>query len=113
MPVGCVFVKKIDEGGDDQLVVGDNDCSKINLTGRVLSAGFNATNASRNGTRHAELVAIDELLLRQGLDPVVFRGCELYVTCEVNNALCAFCFFSAWSCIIDDIYKPMIVGFYC
>ena len=99
MPVGCVFVKKIDEGGDDQLVVGDNDCSKINLTGRVLSAGFNAT--------------IDELLLRQGLDPVVFRGCELYVTCEVNNALCAFCFFSAWSCIIDDIYKPMIVGFYC
>ena len=32
--------------------------------GRVIGAGFNRTNVEFNGTRHAELVATDEILLR-------------------------------------------------
>lgn len=74
--MGCVFVQKVGESGN-------GDRCTLDLNARVLSSGCNATNASRNGTRHAELVAIDDLLLRQGRDPAVLRGCELYVTCEV------------------------------
>lgn len=49
---------------------------------RVLAAAHNATNRTKNGTRHAELVAIDDVLLRQGLPPAVLAACDVYVTCE-------------------------------
>lgn len=60
IPVGCVIVK-----GDE-----------------VIATGSNRTNDSRNGCRHAEIEAIDYLVLQRGLDVSEFRCCELYVTCE-------------------------------
>jgi tRNA(Arg) A34 adenosine deaminase TadA len=61
VPVGCVFVR-----GDE-----------------VVATGYNQTNVSRNGTRHAELVAMDRLLLAPGAPSVsILSECELFVTCE-------------------------------
>jgi len=57
VPVGCVFVR------------GES----------VLARGHNRTKATRDATRHAELVAADSL----GLDAAqTLAGSELYVTCE-------------------------------
>ncbi|GAB4817081.1 hypothetical protein N2152v2_004127 [Parachlorella kessleri] len=52
--------------------------------GRIVSAGSNKTNETRNGTRHAEFVAIDRLLQQHGGDVAAanFPECDLYVTCE-------------------------------
>lgn len=67
IPVGCVFV-----GAD----------------GRVIAKGANQTNVSRNGTRHAEMVAIESLFTGPGLSTVgatgepLLAGTDLYVTCE-------------------------------
>ncbi|KAJ2963228.1 hypothetical protein NQZ79_g1716 [Umbelopsis isabellina] len=58
VPVGCVFVKD----------------------GQVLARGGNRPNASLNATRHAEIEAIDEILLTH--DASVFKDTDLYVTVE-------------------------------
>jgi len=62
VPVGCVIVKR----------------------GEIVARGCNATNITRNATRHAEFEAIDELL--EGCDGDLERaregGLDLYVTCE-------------------------------
>lgn len=52
--------------------------------GAVVARGRNATNASRNGTRHCEFVAVDALLAAHGGDAAAarFPECTLYVTCE-------------------------------
>ncbi|ODV94241.1 hypothetical protein PACTADRAFT_25085, partial [Pachysolen tannophilus NRRL Y-2460] len=69
VPVGCVFV----------------------LDGKeIIGRGMNATNESLCGIRHAEFVAIDEILQKysniyQTNDEIienVFSNCELYVTVE-------------------------------
>lgn len=67
VPVGCVIVEKE----------------------RVIASGSNRTNETRNATRHAEMEAIDSLLLqwqRDGLSQSDlakrFLECSLYVTCE-------------------------------
>lgn len=62
IPVGCVFVNEED--------------------GSIVAAGHNATNETRNGTRHAELVAMDKLLFSAGKDAGVLSKCSLYVSCE-------------------------------
>ncbi|KAJ2795499.1 tRNA(adenine34) deaminase [Coemansia guatemalensis] len=59
VPVGCVFVFK----------------------GEVVGRGRNETNISKNGTRHAELVAIDRML-QGGFKLEDFRKTQLYVTVE-------------------------------
>ncbi|KAK9735452.1 hypothetical protein RND81_04G206100 [Saponaria officinalis] len=67
VPVGCVIVKD----------------------GKVIASGSNRTNETRNATRHAEMEAIDTLLLlwqKDGLSQSdvakIFSECVLYVTCE-------------------------------
>lgn len=60
----------------------------ITLEGKVIATGYNKTNETRNGTKHAEMVAIETLLLGSagsngtGFDSSQFRRCSLYVTCE-------------------------------
>jgi tRNA-specific adenosine deaminase 2 len=72
IPVGCVIVEE-DQNGE----------------GKVIATGSNQTNESRNGTRHAEMVAIEGLY--QNSHPCTDRvlntekplgNCVLYVTCE-------------------------------
>ncbi|XP_048131541.1 tRNA-specific adenosine deaminase TAD2-like [Rhodamnia argentea] len=67
VPVGCVIV----EGGN------------------VIAAGRNRTNETRNATRHAEMEALDVLLVqwqRSGFSAAEvaqkFSVCSFYVTCE-------------------------------
>ncbi|KAK2661365.1 hypothetical protein Ddye_007898 [Dipteronia dyeriana] len=68
VPVGCVILKG----------------------GKVIAAGRNRTNKTRNATRHAEMEAIDVLLekwqQKDGLSQLEvnekFSKCTLYVTCE-------------------------------
>jgi tRNA-specific adenosine deaminase 2 len=61
VPVGCVFVHP--EHG-------------------IIGRGHNNTVASCNGTRHAELEAIDQMLLRDGRPVPTVAECTLYVTVE-------------------------------
>jgi tRNA-specific adenosine deaminase 2 len=65
IPVGCVFVHR-------------SSCGKI----EVIGSASNRTNQSKNGTRHAEMVAIDDILLVQKRPVEIFRDTDLYVTCE-------------------------------
>jgi tRNA-specific adenosine deaminase 2 len=60
VPVGCVFVDS---------------------NGNIIARGSNRTNESRNGTQHAEVVAISEAIAC-GVSPSAFRGSQLFVTCE-------------------------------
>ncbi|CAL3970790.1 hypothetical protein PZA11_007219 [Diplocarpon coronariae] len=67
-PVGCVFVHN----------------------GVIIGRGMNATNRTYNGTRHAEFIAINEILTaadpsENGIkiySPKVLKECDLYVTIE-------------------------------
>lgn len=64
VPVGCILV----------------------YDGRVVSSGGNVTNETRNATRHAELIAIDQVYqwcIETQKSPMdVFPFCSLYVTVE-------------------------------
>ncbi|KAK4493812.1 hypothetical protein PRZ48_014997 [Zasmidium cellare] len=57
-PVGCVFVHE----------------------GEVIGRGINGTNASLNGTRHAEFVALAEIIAHHPQS--IIRETDLYVTVE-------------------------------
>ncbi|EED93975.1 hypothetical protein THAPSDRAFT_268551 [Thalassiosira pseudonana CCMP1335] len=54
----------------------------------IVSHGANQVNATRDATRHAEIVAIDRMLTKGRssdqlkLPPEIFANCDLYVTCE-------------------------------
>ena len=72
IPVGCVFVEQREEGY------------------AVIASGSNQTNESRNGTRHAEIIAIESLFADPITQPLsglkqklgTLSNCDLYVTCE-------------------------------
>jgi tRNA-specific adenosine deaminase 2 len=70
IPVGCVIV--CSDSGDGS---SDDNCV-------ILARGSNRTNESRNGTCHAEITAINDVILRQRCDPSIFTKCDVYVTCE-------------------------------
>ena len=59
VPVGCVIVYQ----------------------DKIIGRGHNKTVESRNGTRHAEFEAFDQIL-NSGYDSSVFAECTLYVTVE-------------------------------
>ncbi|KAH9211100.1 cytidine deaminase-like protein [Leptodontidium sp. 2 PMI_412] len=67
-PVGCVFVHN----------------------GVIIGRGMNATNRTYNGTRHAEFIGINEILMtphnsgggKKMHGPEVLKECDLYVTVE-------------------------------
>lgn len=61
VPVGCVFVHP---------------------TQGVIGRGHNETVITCNATRHAELVAIDQMLLRDSRPPSEVAACTLFVTVE-------------------------------
>ena len=67
VPVGCVIAMPGSDGSD-----------------LVVAEGHNLTNAAKDGSRHAELVAIDKLLLGDAGAFAVedFARCDLFVTCE-------------------------------
>ena len=69
VPVGCVIVGPAGAGG--AAGAGGEEA--------VLARGHNLTNAARNGTRHAELVAIDQCSADTRLK---WSDCEFFVTLE-------------------------------
>lgn len=60
VPVGCVFVK--------------ND--------QIIASGRNRTNELCNATKHAEIVAIDQLTKEYGTGDNLLKDCDLYVNVE-------------------------------
>ena len=72
IPVGCVIVDHY--GGKHT----------------IIARGSNQTNESRNGTRHAEIVAVESLFTSDAYQPRhdldiskgLLSDCDLYVTCE-------------------------------
>lgn len=60
VPVGCVFVHN----------------------NQIVGRGRNETNVTKNGTRHAELVAIDRMTNQDGFSLDEFPNTTLYVTVE-------------------------------
>ena len=56
-------------------------CVLVNSKSEIISRGGNKTNKTRNGTEHAEMVAISSVLAA-GAPPDIFVGSDLYVTCE-------------------------------
>lgn len=72
IPVGCVIVDHYD---------GHH---------KIIAKGSNQTNESRNGTRHAEIVAVESLFSSDAYRPRhdldlgkgLLSDCDLYVTCE-------------------------------
>ena len=72
IPVGCVIVDHYD---------GKHT---------IIAKGSNQTNESRNGTRHAEIVAVESLFISDSYRPRhdldlgkgLLSNCDLYVTCE-------------------------------
>lgn len=78
VPIGCVIVCPIDKIPD--LI----KCYKFELvsnTYAILGKGRNATMASCNATRHAEIEAIDQIFTR-ALENIPWHECSLYVTVE-------------------------------
>ena len=78
MPVGVVLVRRRWAPPADPL----SPSPPLSPEAEVLARAHNATNATKNGTRHAELVAIDHILLERKLPPAVLAECDVYVTCE-------------------------------
>jgi tRNA-specific adenosine deaminase 2 len=60
VPIGCIFLHM--------------------PSGRILASSHNLTNFTKNATRHAEMVAIDDILTQHSWD--IFQECVLYVTVE-------------------------------
>lgn len=79
IPVGAIFVCDSDAAhlGTVAEPSAGSDFGKV-----VMAATSNKTNASKNGTRHAEMVAIDQIILDKKYNPSIFRKMDLYVTCE-------------------------------
>ena len=83
-PVGCVFVYS---GKDDDNNINNNNhhnslTTTTLVSSKIIARASNKTNITRNGTRHAEMVAIDDIILNQKLPVTIFRQTDLYVTCE-------------------------------
>lgn len=77
IPVGCVFSRQ--SLSPTVMPVSDAD-----VRGEVVVTGFNETNKTRNGTAHAELVAMNRLISMIGAENAqnLLSESELYVTCE-------------------------------
>ncbi|RIA97486.1 cytidine deaminase-like protein [Glomus cerebriforme] len=78
VPVGCVFV----------------------LDDKIIGNGRNRTNETHNGTRHAELEAIDIILSSGEYTSEVFQRCVLYVTVEP----CVMCAYALRQLRIKHVY---------
>ncbi|KAJ1918530.1 tRNA(adenine34) deaminase [Mycoemilia scoparia] len=100
VPVGCVFVHN----------------------GEILCRGRNKTNETKNGTTHAELVAIDTILTNENISqrkytPDVFKNSDLYVTVEP----CIMCASALRQIGLEGVGRPdgrsppvpITVGGYC
>ena len=81
IPVGCVIVLHTDSNNSNSANT-DNNNNDSNDNCVILARGSNRTNESRNGTCHAEMTAINDIIIRQGRPPSIFTMCDLYVTCE-------------------------------
>ncbi|KAF0443368.1 cytidine deaminase-like protein [Gigaspora margarita] len=79
VPVGCVFVL------DGETIIG---------------SGRNRTNETCNGTRHAELEAVDSILSTNKYTSYIFRRCTLYVTVEP----CVMCAYALRQLEIKHVY---------
>ncbi|RHZ67038.1 hypothetical protein Glove_303g93 [Diversispora epigaea] len=84
VPVGCIFV--LDDDDDNER--------------KIIGSGRNRTNETKNGIRHAELEAVDEIFTSQKYTSDVFQKCSLYVTVEP----CVMCAYALRQLRIKKVY---------
>ena len=90
-PVGCVFVynnkvnNKSSINGTDNHDNNSNNNNVITsskfssrISTKIIARGSNQTNITRNGTRHAEMVAIDDIILNQKLPLNIFVSKDVF-----------------------------------
>ncbi|KAE8148851.1 cytidine deaminase-like protein [Aspergillus avenaceus] len=75
------FMKQALLMGEKALEVGETPVGCVLVyRGQIVGSGMNDTNKSMNGTRHAEFIAIDEML--RAYPRSLLRSTDLYVTVE-------------------------------
>ncbi|OJD24427.1 hypothetical protein ACJ73_04213 [Blastomyces percursus] len=75
------FMKKALDMGEEALANGETPVGCVLVhNDEVIGSGMNDTNKSMNGTRHAEFLAIEEVLKSHPRS--IFRETDLYVTVE-------------------------------
>ncbi|KAI9373994.1 cytidine deaminase-like protein [Aspergillus egyptiacus] len=80
-PEQCYFMEQAFEMARKALDTGETPVGCVLVYGnKVVGYGMNDTNRSMNGTRHAEFVAIQEML--RSYPKSVLRSTDLYVTVE-------------------------------
>ena len=67
--------------------------------GEIIGKGHNLVETQHNGTRHAEMIAIEDATQKLGYSRLY--GCEMYVTCEP----CTMC---AGALVLSRISKVII-----
>ena len=81
LPIHLHFMKEALYMAEKALALGETPVGCVIVHGgKVVGSGMNETNESLNGTRHAEFVAISELLSSQ--PPSILQSADLYVTVE-------------------------------
>ncbi|KAE8454547.1 hypothetical protein EG329_000170 [Mollisiaceae sp. DMI_Dod_QoI] len=88
-PVGCVFVHHPTSPSNGKGNSEEKQNSNSNSHPKIIARGYNHTNLTFNGTRHAEFVAINQILTsspspskRASYGPEILSECTLYVTVE-------------------------------
>ncbi|KAG5295800.1 tRNA specific adenosine deaminase [Histoplasma capsulatum G186AR] len=75
------FMEKALDMGEEALASGETPVGCVLVhNDEVIGSGMNDTNKSMNGTRHAEFLAIEEVL--RNYPRSIFRETDLYVTVE-------------------------------
>ena len=69
--------------------------------GEIIGKGHNLVETEHNGTRHAEMIAIEDATQKLGYSRLY--GCEMYVTCEP----CTMC---AGALVLSRISRVIIGG---
>ncbi|KAF2074946.1 hypothetical protein CYY_003732 [Polysphondylium violaceum] len=83
----CTFMRAAIEEGEKAFIEGEVPVACVIVhNDTIISRGSNKTNIKKNGTRHAELEAFDQIFLNKELNEkfkdVLLQECTLYVTVE-------------------------------
>ncbi|KAN0024759.1 hypothetical protein ACTFIV_009168 [Dictyostelium citrinum] len=105
LPNHCRFMEAAIEEGHKALKEGEVPVACVIVyKGEIIARGSNKTNIKKNGTRHAELEAFDQIFLNRELNDrfkdSLLEECDLYVTVEP----CLMCAVALQLCKIKRVF---------
>ncbi|KAM9996090.1 hypothetical protein ACTFIY_002286 [Dictyostelium cf. discoideum] len=103
--IHCKFMEAAIEEGFKALKEGEVPVACVIVhKGEIIARGSNKTNIKKNGTRHAELEAFDQIFLNKELNDrfkdSLLEECDLYVTVEP----CLMCSVALQFCKIKRVF---------